>query len=64
VTQEVAWVVKGGKADCMINGTTVASFPAADIVGAGKLESTDGVWGIRVSHNMDLSVTKMSAAKN
>jgi hypothetical protein len=64
VTQDVAWVVKGGKADCLINGTTVASFPAADIVGAGKLESTDGVWGIRVSHNMDLSVTKMSAAKN
>jgi hypothetical protein len=57
-------VVKGGKADCVINGATVASLPAADIVGAGKLESTDGVWGIRVSHNMDLTVSKLAAAKN
>jgi hypothetical protein len=64
VTQEVAWVVKGGKADCMINGTSVWSSPVADLVGPGKLESTDGVWGIRVSHNMDLSVAKMAASKN
>ncbi len=64
VTQEIAWVVKGGKADCVINGTTVASLPAADIVGPGKLESTDGIWGIRVSHNMDLTASKLSASKN
>ena len=64
VTQEVSWVVKGGKADCVINGTSVWSSPVADLVGAGKLESTDGIWGIRVSHNMDLSVTKMAATKN
>jgi hypothetical protein len=64
VTQEIAWVVKGGKADCVINGTSVASFPVADIVGPGKLESTDGVWGIRVSHNMDVTVTKLAATKN
>jgi hypothetical protein len=64
VTQEIAWVVKGGKADCVINGATVASLPAADIVGPGKLESTDGIWGIRVSHNMDLTVSKLGAAKN
>jgi hypothetical protein len=63
VTQEIAWVVKGGKADCVINGTSVASFPVADLVGPGKLESTDGVWGIRVSHNMDLSVSKLAAGK-
>ncbi len=64
VTQEIAWVVKGGKADCVINGATVASLAVADIVGPGKLESTDGVWGIRVSHNMDLTVSKLAAAKN
>ena len=64
VTQEIAWVVKGGKADCVINGTTVRSMPAADIVGPGKLESTDGIWGVRVSHNMDLNVTNLAAAKN
>jgi hypothetical protein len=64
VTQEIAWVVKGGKADCVINGATVASLPVADIVGPGKLDSTDGIWGIRVSHNMDLTVSKLAAAKN
>jgi hypothetical protein len=64
VTQEIAWVVKGGKADCVINGTSVASLAVADLVGPGKLESTDGIWGIRVSHNMDLTVSKLAAAKN
>jgi hypothetical protein len=63
VTQEVAWVVKGGKAECQINGTTVASFEKADIVGPGKLESTDGVYGIRVSHNMDLTVSGLTVTK-
>ena len=32
VTQEIAWVVKGGKADCVINGTSVVSLPVADLV--------------------------------
>jgi hypothetical protein len=63
VTQEISWVVKGDKVDCVINGTSVASFAKADIVGPGKLESTDGVWGIRVSHNMDLVVTKLGITK-
>jgi hypothetical protein len=47
----------------VINGTSVASFAKADIVGPGKLESTDGVWGIRVSHNMDLVVTNLGITK-
>jgi hypothetical protein len=64
VTQEVAWVVKGGKAECQINGTTVASFDKAEIVGSGKLESTDGIYGIRVSHNMDLTVSNLKMTKN
>ena len=63
VTQEVGWVVKGDKVDCVINGTSVASFAKADVVGPGKLESTDGIWGIRVSHNMDLVVTNLGLAK-
>jgi hypothetical protein len=63
VTQEVGWVVKGDKVDCVINGTSVASFPKADLVGPGKLESTDGIWGIRVSHNMDLVVTNLGLVK-
>ena len=64
VTQEVAWVVKSGKAECQINGASVASFEKADIVGPGKLESTDGIYGIRVSHNMDLTVSNLKMTKN
>ena len=63
VTQEVAWVVKGGKAECQINGATVASFDKSEIVGPGKLESTDGIYGIRVSHNMDLTVSNLKMTK-
>jgi hypothetical protein len=64
VTQEVAWVVKGGKAECQINGATVASYDKAEIVGPGKLDSTDGIYGIRVSHNMDLTVSNLKMTKN
>lgn len=60
VTQEIAWSVKGDKADCSVNGTVVASLNKADIVGPGKLESTDGIYGIRVSHNLDVLVTGLS----
>lgn len=60
VTQEIAWSVKGDKADCMVNGTVVASIPKADLVGAGKLESTDGIYGVRVSHNLDVLMTGLS----
>ena len=63
VTNEVGWTVKGDRAECVINGTSVAGFNKADIVGPGKLESTDGVYGIRVSHNMDVVVSGFGAAK-
>ena len=39
--------VKGDKVECAINGTVVASYPKAELVAAGKLKSTDGVYGIR-----------------
>jgi hypothetical protein len=60
VTQDIAWNVKGDKAECLVNGTVVASFAKADITGAGKLDSTDGVYGIRVSHNLDVMVTGLT----
>jgi opacity protein-like surface antigen len=62
-TQEVAWQVKGTNAECLINGRSVAVFPKADIVGAGKLDSTDGIYGIRVSHNLDVTVTGLAVSK-
>jgi len=60
VTQQIAWSVKGDKAECLVNGTVVASLPKADITGPDKLESTDGIYGIRVSHNLDVLVTGLS----
>lgn len=63
VTNEVSWNVKGDRAECAINGTVVAGFNKADIVGAGKLDSTDGIFGLRVSHNLDVVVTGFGKAK-
>ncbi len=64
VTQEIAMSVKGDKVECSINGTVVASYPKADVVAAGKLKSTDGVYGIRFAHNTEATVTGLSLTKN
>ena len=63
VTNEVGWTVKGDRAECVINGQVVQGFHKTEPVGAGKLESTDGVYGIRVSHNSDAIVTGFGTAK-
>jgi hypothetical protein len=60
VTQEVALSVKDDKVECAINGTVVASYNKADVVGAGKLKSTDGVYGFRVGHNTEGTVTGLA----
>jgi hypothetical protein len=57
VTQNISWSVKGDKAECSVNGTVVASFTKADLVGPGKLQSTDGIYGIRAAHNVDIVVS-------
>ncbi len=57
VTQNITWTVKGDKAECAINGTVVASLNKADIVGPGKMASTDGIYGIRAAHNVDIVVS-------
>jgi hypothetical protein len=57
VTQEIAWTVKGGKADCSINGSVVASFTKDQLVASGKLTSLDGVYGLRFTHNVEAIVT-------
>jgi hypothetical protein len=56
VTQEVMWTVKGDRAECSINGAVVGGYTKAELVGAGKLKSLDGVYGIRAAHNVDLIV--------
>lgn len=56
VTQNIAWTVTGDRAECSINGTVVAGFSKADLVGEGMLASTDGIYGIRAAHNVDIVV--------
>ena len=61
VTQEIAVSVKGDKVECAINGTVVGSYAKSDIVGEGKLKSTDGVFGIRAAHNVEFMVSGLAA---
>jgi len=63
VTQEISWTVKGGRAECRINGTVVAGYDKTQLVGAGKLQSTDGVYGIRFTHNVEAVITGFSMTK-
>lgn len=63
VTQEIAVTVKGDQISCSINRKEVASFARADVVAAGKLKSTDGVYGIRFAHNTDATVTGLKVTK-
>lgn len=63
VTQTIAFSVKGSKVECAINGTVVASYNKSELVTAGKLKSTDGVYGIRFAHNTEGTVTGLKVTK-
>ena len=55
--------VKGDRVECSINGTVVASYARPTLVGAGKLKSTDGIYGIRFAHNTEATVTGLTLTK-
>ena len=63
VTQEIAMSVKGDKVECSINNKVVASYDKSALVIAGKLKSTDGVYGIRFAHNTEGFVTGLKITK-
>jgi len=63
VTQEIAVSVKGDQVSCAVNGTVVATYPKSELVAAGKLKSTDGVYGVRFAHNTDGRVTGLTVTK-
>jgi hypothetical protein len=63
VTQEIAISVKGDKVECSINNKVVASYTKSELVTAGKLKSTDGVYGIRFAHNTEAFVTGLKVTK-
>jgi hypothetical protein len=64
VTQQIAVSVKGDRVDCAINGTVVGSYARSELVTAGRLKSTDGVYGLRFAHNTDVVVTGLTVKKN
>jgi hypothetical protein len=64
VIQEIALSVKGDRVECSINGTVVAGYSKSALVGAGKLKSTDGIYGLRFAHNTEVNVTGLSISKN
>ncbi|MCX5766061.1 MAG: hypothetical protein NTZ43_02395 [Gemmatimonadetes bacterium] len=64
VTQEIAVSVKGDRVECAINGVVVAGYDKAEAVGAGKLKSYDGVYGLRFGHNTEVVVSGLAVTKN
>jgi len=63
VKQDIAVTVTPDKVECAINGTVVGSYNKADVVAAGKLKSTDGVYGVRFAHNTEATVTNLKMTK-
>jgi hypothetical protein len=63
VTQEIAVSVKGDRVTCAVNGTVVGSYPKSDLVTAGKLKSTDGVYGLRFAHNTEAVVSGLTVTR-
>jgi hypothetical protein len=63
VTQDIAVSVKGDKVQCAINGAIVGTYNKSDVVGTGKLKSTDGIYGIRFAHNTDGLVSGLTVTK-
>jgi hypothetical protein len=64
VSQEIAVSVKGDKVECAINGAVVGTYDKAALVAAGKLKSTDGIYGVRFGHNTEATVTGLTMTKN
>ena len=63
VTQTIAMTVKGDKVTCSINGQVVGTYNRSELVTAGKLKSTDGIYGLRFGHNTDAVVTNFKKTK-
>ena len=64
VTQKIAVKVSADKVECIINDKVAGTYPKSDVVGAGKLKSTDGIYGIRFGHNTDAHVAGLKMTKN
>jgi hypothetical protein len=63
VSQDIALRVGGDKVECLVNGAVVGSYDKAALVTAGKLKSTDGIYGIRFGHNTDATVSNLRVTR-
>jgi len=63
VEQEISMSVKGDKVSCSINNKEVWSGMKSDLVTAGKLKSTNGMYGLRTAHNTEIFVTGLKMTK-
>ena len=43
---------------------SLRSYNKSDLVTAGKLKSTDGIYGVRFAHNTEALVTGLKMTKN
>ena len=59
VSQQIAINVNANDVQCVINGTVVSTYPKSDAVQAGRLTSTDGIFGVRSGHNTEVIVTDL-----
>ncbi len=50
--------VKGNKIDFVINGTVVASLPKS-----GAAAKTDGIYGVRINHQLDVQIDGFGVSK-
>ena len=59
-TNEIGWRVAAGRASCVVNGTVVRTRESAEVIGEDKLTSLYGTYGIRASHNLELTVSGLT----
>jgi hypothetical protein len=64
VTQQIAVSVHPDRIECAINGSVVGTYPRADVVAAGRLGSTDGVYGVRFGHNTEAFITEFGVRRH
>lgn len=64
VTQAISISVTEEKVECSINGTVVGSYATSEVVGEGKLKSTDGFYGVRVGHNVEVNFSGFHSMQN
>ncbi len=56
-TNEVAWKVTPERTSCLVNGTEVWGYASKNLLGPGKLETLDGIAGLRITHDLDVHVS-------